>query len=340
MRIRDCRWMLVVLAVLPTGIAHGYFLDPDRRFDVRLRAYSQLCGMMEDSEPTWQYLYKYDTNGNIVKVKAAKGYHIGDLAQERNFYNPDFDAKLTDFTGGLADDFRFHFAWWGFYDGLYDYLDPVWRDNLRSLKSRQSQSETPHTRSLALNAENKTARHNYGSRNRINELYGQYQKGPVSVRVGRQAISWGESDDIALLDVQNPFDLTQGAPGFFEDTEEARIPLYTIRPTIQLPDAGILSNSLIDSYLVPGPIDTTVPIDPMIGGVTPFGPDQPDPQVDLNQTPLLPGTPLKRGDFIHVVTASRIPRAEWGNSRWGVRLSSLVARDYTVQAWVFRTFNQ
>src|SRR5262249_51833058 len=209
----------------------------DRRLAVRLRAYSQLGVMMEDSEPSWSYNYSQLPDGTIVKSKAAKGYHVGDLAQERNFYNPEFDAKLTDFTGGLADDFRFHFAWWGFYDGLYDYLDPVWRDNARNLKVRQSQSDAPHTESLIFNDENKNPRHIYGSRNRINEMYIHYQKGPVSMRVGRQAISWGESDDIALLDVQNPFDLTQGAPGFFEDTEEARIPLWTVRPTIQLPDA-------------------------------------------------------------------------------------------------------
>ena len=40
-----------------------------------------------------------------------------------------------------------------------------------------------------------------------------YAKGPVFFRVGRQAISWGESDTVAMLDQNNPFDLTLAAPG-------------------------------------------------------------------------------------------------------------------------------
>src|SRR2546425_8548615 len=54
------------------------------------------------------------------------------LAQHRNFYNPEFDARLTkymrwtDNVPGLSllspDEFKFHFAWWGSYDGIYDYL--------------------------------------------------------------------------------------------------------------------------------------------------------------------------------------------------------------------------
>lgn len=356
MPIGVCRLTLGLLFTVAIGISHGYFLDGDRRFDVRLRAYSQLGVMMEDSAPEWSYSYSYGTNtdhprgsklvgrdqlGSIYATKGTKSYHVGDLAQHRNFYNPEFDAKLTDFTGGLADDFKFHFAWWGFYDGLYDYLDPIWRDNARNLKIRESQSDNPHFRSLLFQDENKNPRHIYGSRNRINELYVDYSKGPVFFRVGRQAISWGESDDIALLDVQNPYDLTLGAPGFFQDVEEARIPLWTIRNTTKLIDnMGPFSNLFVDAYLVPGPIDTTVPIDPIIGGVSPFNPDQSDPQKELNRTPLIAGTNLLRGDFLHVVTASRQPEQNWGNSRWGVRLSSLVARDYTVQGWAYRTFNQ
>src|SRR4029434_11014393 len=74
--------------------------------------------------------------------------------------------------------------------------------------------------------------------NRINELYFDYTHGPFFIRVGKQAISWGESDTIAILDVSNPFDLTLGAPGFFQDVEEARIPLWTIRSTYKLIDGA------------------------------------------------------------------------------------------------------
>src|SRR3989441_1079799 len=57
------------------------------------------------------------------------------LAQHRNFYNPEFDARLTkymrwtDNVPGLSllspDEFKFRFAWWGFYDGIEVVVDPV-----------------------------------------------------------------------------------------------------------------------------------------------------------------------------------------------------------------------
>src|SRR5262249_42219966 len=157
-------------------------------------------------------------------------------------------------------------------------------------------------------------RHIYGSRNRINELYVDYSHGPFFIRVGRQAISWGESDTIALLDVSNPFDLTLGAPGFFQDVEEARIPLYTVRATYKLIEHWGARTALFgDASLAPGPIDTPVPINPITAGVSPFNPDQADPQWNLWAQGV--------GNQLHTVLVDRLPNNTWANSRWGVRLT-------------------
>jgi hypothetical protein len=70
----------------------------------------------------------------------------------------------------------------------------------------------------------------------------------LKVRVGRQFISWGETDGIRLLDLINPQDLTfspPAAPNLF-NLDETRIPswglrtLYTIRP---------VSNTILSSSL-------------------------------------------------------------------------------------------
>ena len=119
----------------------AYFLDKDRNFDGRLRAYSQL-GIMARL---------------VGEGLGAREVSAGDLAQHRNFYNPEFDAKLTPYTRwmgsapGLSlvapDEFEFRFAWWGFYDGLYDYLNGPWNDNRRSAAGRASRpATTPATR--------------------------------------------------------------------------------------------------------------------------------------------------------------------------------------------------
>jgi len=73
----------------------------------------------------------------------------------------------------------------------------------------------------------------------------------LKIRLGRQFISWGETDGIRLLDVINPQDLTfspPAAPNLF-NLDETRIPswglrtLYTVRP---------VSNTIFEFFALPG----------------------------------------------------------------------------------------
>ena len=341
--------------VLLAGSAQAFFLDKQRRFDVRMRAYHQVSILTESSErATCDPTAVRPEDGGVATATGCvrpPEYSAGDLAQLRTFYNPEFDAKLGDFTTwmrevpGLSflapEDLRFRFAYWGFYDAIYDeeWSGAPWNDNRRNLRARFAQSDDPKRESLFFNDENKRVRRIYGRRSRINELYLDWTKNRFFVRAGRQAISWGESDTIALIDVQNPFDLTLGAPGFFQDLDEARIPLWTLRSTVKLLDNwNWLSSTFLDAYIVPGIIDTTVPINPITGGVSAFGPDVADPQllVPAQEVPLRGGGSAR----VHASVVDRLPRNSWGNSRWGVRLTGVVDRDYTVQAFFFRTFNQ
>ena len=322
-------WLVLGLVLGVASSAQAYFLGGNRNFDLRARVYSQLGIMMDDAEKDQPTRYK-----------------IGDLAQHRNFYNPEFDARLTDYlhwtdnVPGFSllspDEFKFRFAWWGFYDGLYDYLDPEWNDARKAYKARFAESDKVNKDSLVFNDQNKNPRHVYATRNRINELYLDYTKGRVFIRAGRQAISWGESDDIALLDVTNLFDLTLGVPGLIQDLEEARIPVWAMRNTVKIfDDVGPLSTGFLDTYVVPGVVDTTVPTDPITAGVSPFNPDVPDPQ---NQVLALGGPAV--GKLLHLDLVSHQPAMSWANTRWGVRLQTLLLREYTLQGWFYRTFNQ
>jgi hypothetical protein len=357
MRGTWAHWVALGVAVLGCdAVCEAFYLDSGRNFDVRLRAYAQLGIMAEDAAQQGCAPFKDPISGKILKggnpAICPPQYSLGDLGQERNFYNPEFDAKLTPFVMGThevpglkwvaPDELKFRFAWWGFYDGLYDYLNPEWAQNLRDPShqfrpamfgtTRFSQTDQP-SRSYRFEDENKNPRSLYGRYNRINELYLDYTKGPLFVRVGRQAISWGESDTIALLDVQNPFDLLLAAPGFFQDVDEARIPLWTLRTTYKLFSSWkFISSAFLDAYMVPGPIDTTVPIDPMTYGVSPFNPDVPNPQGNI----YLQG----QEGLLHTVVVDHLPEKTWANTRWGARLQGLLFRDYTVQGWFFRTFNQ
>src|SRR5262249_6009391 len=129
------------------------------------------------------------------------------------------------------------------------------------------------------------ARSIYGHQARVNELYLSYSKGPFFLRVGKQSISWGESDTIAILDQSNPFALTLAAPGFFEDIDDASIPLFTIRSSYNLFEAlGPFSSGFVEGYWVPGGVDATTSIVPELT-VSPYSPRGQDVQL----TSQLPG---------------------------------------------------
>jgi hypothetical protein len=341
-------WLALGVVVLVPVVSRAYFLDKDRNFDVRLRAYTQVAILTEkarEADGLWPKgcdVPDPNNPGHTMRLANCLDFSPGDIASHRTFWNPEFDAKLTNYVRwsrevrGLSlfapDEFKFRFAWWGFYDGIFDYLDPQWNDARRaSPAARQSLSDDPRKESFNFNDENKNPRHLLAQRNRINELYLDYAKGRVFFRVGRQSISWGESDTIALLDIQNPFDLTLGAPGFFMDIDEARIPLWTIRNTLRLVDSwGPISGLFSDVYLVPGPIDTTIPI------TTPalFGYPYSSPGADPQPTQV----PAVVRNLEHISIVERLPENTWGNSRWGARLEGVVNGSYTVSGWFFRTF--
>jgi Protein of unknown function (DUF1302) len=357
-------WLSLGLVLGAGSFAHAFFLDKGRNFDVRLRAYSQLTILAEDARETAACTIDDPTSSDPkdkIRLNACYQGKTGDLMSQRNFYNPEFDAKLTDYTRWMGEvpglsfispeDFKFRFAWWGFYDGIFDYMDDKWNRarqgggymtrlgrTVSTPLARQSVSNNILGESYAFNDENKNPRHIVASRNRINELYLDYTKGRFFTRIGRQAISWGESDTIALLDIQNPFDLTQGAPGFFMDVEEARIPLWTLRNTIKLVDnLGPVSSLFADMYMVPGPIDNTIPYStPSFFG---FPYSQPGGDPALGLSPFVQQT-ANGGLFTpaHVVIVEREPKHTWDETRWGVRLAGVLLRDYTVSGWFFRSY--
>ena len=57
----------------------------------------------------------------------------------------------------------------------------------------------------------------------LRDCYLDYIKGPWFLRLGKQQVSWGQADGIAILDRVNPFDLTEY---WLQDFVDLRIPLW------------------------------------------------------------------------------------------------------------------
>ncbi|MGH7789152.1 MAG: DUF1302 family protein [Candidatus Binatia bacterium] len=352
-RVRPWAKRLFGAAVLlaATG-AHGIYLDEEQNVTLRARIYSQAAIRVEDSQ-----------------VDTVPTTFTGQLVQQRNFFNPELDAKLVSYTnwmkGGAFDwlapeDLRFRIAAWGFYDGIYDYGSSQFNESQLQINS-SFDNEMPRQpggnvreggyffygpkiklqegtatlfSDIFPDATEYDPRSIYQNQARVNELYLSYSKGPFFLRLGKQSISWGESDTVALLDQSNPFDLTLAAPGFFQDIDEARIPLWTIRTSYNLFDSlGPFSSGFVEGYWVPGMIDATTSTVPLLTA-SPYSPRGEDPQfLNASQGGAFPST------FQFVFYDQKLPD-DISSSRWGLRFQTVINRFLTAQAWVYRTYPQ
>ena len=323
---------VLIAACAPS--ARAIFLDEAQNFTLRARLYSQAAVRIEDS-----------------KTDTAPTTKAGQLVQHRNFFNPELEAKLTSYTSWMhgsfldfmaPDDFSLRTAAWVFYDGIYDYgsqqfdraqgkintgyPNPV-RKTAFQVEGSSFKPAGKTLKQIIPDAQELNPRDIFGHDQRVNELYLNYTKGPVFIRFGKQAISWGESDTIALLDQNNPFAINFGPPGLFIDLDEARIPLWTLRTSLNLFDTlGPLSSGFVESYWVPGFIDNNTGWMPMLTA-SPYSPPQPDAQAKVPS--LLPA---------QFVLYDRVPHKRMQSSRYGFRTQAVVDREYTVSAWFYTTF--
>lgn len=307
----------LLAAASPAG---ALFLDENRNFSFRLRAYTQAS---------------MATQGSAVQTDPEKG--VGNIVSQRNYFNPELDAKLNpwlkDHGIGWFDDLSVRAAGWGFYDGFLDYGPAAYANRAAQAKFHVDEQGQPYphgayqTQGYSLDqlaegrGSRRDTRHIYGRRIRLNEAYVNVAKGPLFLRIGRQAISWGEADTIGLLDANNPFDTTI-VPGVFWDLDEARIPLWTARATMQLFNSlGPLSSGFLDTYLVPGSIDNTITYLQM-----------------QSASPYSAPPPAGSAAAPSQEVFDQKPKYTMSNSRWGARFQTVIARDYTTSAWFYRTF--
>jgi hypothetical protein len=145
------------------------------------------------------------------------------------------------------------------------------------------------------------------------ECYADIGKGPVFFRIGRQNLSWGETDVFRLLDMINPMDNTYG--GIFEDLDDRRIPLWMLRGSYNFGTVGPASSLTLEGFWVPGNWDVRVA--PVAPTGTPYA------------VPLAPA-PLP----ILVETPGKV----MSNSRWGGRLQAMLFDSVNLSVGHYKSF--
>lgn len=348
---------LVVGFVLVFGVnsASAIYLDEDRNFSLRARIYSQASVLLSDSSG--------DTTPKAKVGQLVQHRNFYNPELDANLTSYVGWMQRVGLGWLQPDEFSFRVAGWGFYDGIYDYgssqfnetqrhINATWPNpNLQTAFQITTKSFRCPERRGAFNecidpgaggpaftdikdiypgSTAQRPRDIYASQQRVNELYLSYTKGPFFLRLGRQAISWGESDTIAILDQNNPFDITAGPPGAFQDLNESRIPLWTVRTSLSLFDhLGPLSSGFVEAYWVPGVIDNNTGILPILTA-SPYSPAREDPQTTIARLGLnIP---------IQFVLADHLPNNSMKNSRYGFRFQTVIAREHTFSLWYYRTF--
>ncbi|MBI3247507.1 MAG: hypothetical protein HYZ50_13475 [Deltaproteobacteria bacterium] len=88
-----------------------------------------------------------------------------------------------------------------------------------------------------------------GNRLALFEWYFNITKGPLFLRIGRQNLSWGETDAFRLLDQINPLD--NGFGGFLVSLDERRVPLNMLRAQWSFGTVGPISDLTLEGFVSP-----------------------------------------------------------------------------------------
>ena len=123
-------------------------------------------------------------------------------------------------------------------------------------------------------------------RERLFQAFVEGSVGDLFVRVGRQLLSWGETDGFQLLDHINPLDSSFG--GFLISLDERRVPLDMIRSDYYIGDFGPISEMFLQGY---GAIDNKVGYSPQPPWGSPWTPPAlAAPAVNITQPNLVTPT--------------------------------------------------
>ncbi len=287
----------VMLSPLP---ARAVYLDTDDTVQLLGRVYSQAALRTEDS------------SGFTFPRTPA-----GHLVQHRNLLEVELahslDRWLDEKPAWLADlGYRLRFK--GVYEGLWDYGPREYSEQVEVNPPSPFDPQAPAAGRTVNRA--RINRRILGHRYELWNGYAQGSAGPLFLRVGRQDLSWGETDGFRLLDMIEPLDNRFGFP-LVEDLDDRRTPLWMLRATLAVPwRTESLTNVTLDSFFVPA-------------------------QIDDQEAPIAPrgspfAAPAAASFFDRLVTR---PGRGLGDSRGGGRLLATVLENATVSVAHYVTWN-
>lgn len=238
-----------------------------------LLGHAQAWAIFLDQEETLRFNGRVYNRTAMATQDAADNtrlrtpFNSWNMLQNRTFIQMELRHNLTDliagrYTGLLAplqvplaplrfldpDDLDYFITYRGEYDGVWDYGPDVFSEEYPLLSDcgASSKRTRKHPR-LVPGCTRLDTRRRLRHRHRLFEAYVNYTKGPVFLRIGRQNLSWGETDVFRLLDQINPLDASFG--GFLVPLDERRVPLDMLRAVYGLGSRGPFSELNLEGYV-------------------------------------------------------------------------------------------
>ena len=297
-------WSAVLVLWLLAAPVWGYYFDDRREMNLSGFAYSRATIALQDGLAAQKHLYS-----------------AGDLVQHRNFltleWRHDLKRVSRDFptVGSLFQflnfgSFDYYLNLRTEYDGVWDYGPNSMRRMMRGTRLHQPYFDDARTAvpfdSLYFTPAAKGGAQDYpadtislsnrrwlrdlrGARVRLFEWYFNITKGPLFLRVGRQNLSWGETDGFRLLDQINPLD--NGFGGFLASLDERRIPLNMLRAQWSFGTVGFVQDLALEGFYS---IDNKT----NIGGSFPTSSVNYWNSIQSGNTPIMYGRTPCGGDFM------------------------------------------
>ncbi len=246
-----CLGGLVAGVLLWPTLLYARFLDESQTLRFNGRVYNRTALAVENA-------------GENTRLQTP--YNAFNMLQNRTFVQVEMRHDLVDLVEGsyeghlsvLApllkplqwlqlEDISYFMTYRGEYDGVWDYGPDVFRERFPLLSNCGQPSKQKRTSPRQLKGCSRTnPRRSLRQRHRLFEAYVDLSWASLFLRIGRQNLSWGETDAFRLLDQINPLDASFG--GFLVSLDDRRVPLDMVRAVYSFEDIGPFSELNIEGY--------------------------------------------------------------------------------------------
>lgn len=299
--------------LFPHEVAYGLFADEARTVRFNSRVYNRAAFSVSDA---------------AENSRIQTPYNSYNLLQDRTFIQMELRHNLTDLVEGTyegtlsflqyplrplqglgLEDLSYFITYRGEYDGVWDYGPDVFSEEFPLLSDCApiSKSKREHPRRFPGCTRLET-RDRLRHRHRLFEAYVDITRGPLFMRIGRQNLSWGETDAFRLLDQINPLDASFG--GFLVSLDERRVPLDMARVVYTFESAGPFPEFNVEGY---GVLDDKV------------------------ATPVPTGSPWSTPNPAGIRGFVKRPAKNFTDARGGFRITTRLG-DFTLSAAHYYTF--